>query len=375
MRAFNYSKYREQKWDSEVLGLVAAIYKEAGKQELYLKKRPDELEKLVEIARIQSTESSNAIEGIVTTDTRIRQLVAEKTAPRNRSEQEIAGYRDALSVIHESFDAIPVTRNYILQLHKILYSHTNNPLAGQTKNVQNYISATYPDGHAEILFTPLPPFETPDALNRICKEYDRVIGNLELEPLIAIPVFIHDFLCIHPFNDGNGRMSRLLTTLLLYRSGFQVGRYVSLEAKIAKDKDLYYQALGASQHGWHTGDDDAVPFIKYLLGTILAAYRDFGDRFALVEQKRSALETPGPLPGPEPELRGRGPAPSGGEWRASTGGEGKEYEVSTDKMTFQEENVSRDASLLMFASLPGSFLYPVDAALTSSQRYFLQYLD
>ena len=291
MRTFNYSKYREQKWDSEVLGLVAAIYKEAGKQELYLKQRPEELEKLVEIAKIQSTESSNAIEGIVTTDTRIRQLVAEKTAPRNRSEQEIAGYRDALSVIHESFDAIPVTRNYILQLHKILYSHTNNPLAGQTKNVQNYISATYPDGHAEILFTPLPPFETPDALDRICEEYDRVIGNLELEPLIAIPVFIHDFLCIHPFNDGNGRMSRLLTTLLLYRSGFQVGRYVSLEAKIAKDKDLYYEALGASQHGWHTGDDDAVPFIKYLLGTILAAYRDFGDRFALVEQKRSALET------------------------------------------------------------------------------------
>ena len=291
MRAFNYSKYREQKWDSEVLGLVAAIYKEAGKQELYLKQRPEALEKLVEIAKIQSTESSNAIEGIVTTDTRIRQLVAEKTTPRNRSEQEIAGYRDALSVIHESFDAIPVTRNYILQLHKILYSHTNNPLAGQTKNVQNYISATWPDGHTEILFTPLSPFETPDALDRICEEYDRVIGNLELEPLIAIPVFIHDFLCIHPFNDGNGRMSRLLTTLLLYRSGFQVGRYVSLEAKIAKDKDLYYQALGASQHGWHTGDDDAVPFIKYLLGTILAAYRDFGDRFALVEQKRSALET------------------------------------------------------------------------------------
>ena len=269
MRTFNYSLYAEQKWDTEILGYVAAIYKAVGKQEMYLKQRPEELEKLVEIAKIQSTEASNAIEGIFTTNTRLRQRVAEKTAPRNRSEQEIAGYRDALSVIHESFDAIPVTRNYILQLHKILYSHTNNPLAGQTKNVQNYISATYPDGHAEILFTPLPPFETPDALDRICEEYDRVIGNLELEPLIAIPVFIHDFLCIHPFNDGNGRMSRLLTTLLLYRSGFQVGRYVSLEAKIAKDKDLYYEALGASQHGWHTGDDDAVPFIKYLLGTIL----------------------------------------------------------------------------------------------------------
>lgn len=291
MRAFNYSKYREQKWDSEVLGLVAAIYKEAGKQEMYLKQRPEELEKLVEIAKIQSTESSNAIEGIVTTDTRIRQLVAEKTTPRNRSEQEIAGYRDVLSVIHESFDAIPITRNYILQLHKILYSHTNNPMAGQTKNVQNYISATWPDGHTEILFTPLSPFETPPALDQICVEYDRVIGNLELEPLIAIPVFIHDFLCIHPFNDGNGRMSRLLTTLLLYRSGFYVGKYISLEAKIAKNKDLYYEALSASQHGWHEGSDDPVPFIKYLLGTILAAYKDFADRFALVEQKLPALET------------------------------------------------------------------------------------
>ena len=291
MREFNYSQYRQQKWDSEVLGLVAAIYKEAGKQEMYLKQRPEELEKLVEIAKIQSTESSNAIEGIVTTDTRIRQLVAEKTTPRNRSEQEIAGYRDVLSVIHESFDAIPITRNYILQLHKILYSHTNNPMAGQTKNVQNYISATWPDGHTEILFTPLSPFETPPALDQICTEYDRVIGNLELEPLIAIPVFIHDFLCIHPFNDGNGRMSRLLTTLLLYRSGFYVGRYISLEAKIAKNKDLYYEALGASQHGWYEGCDDSVPFIKYLLGTILAAYRDFADRFALVEQKLPALET------------------------------------------------------------------------------------
>ena len=291
MREFNYSQYRQQKWDSEVLGLVAAIYKEAGKQEMYLKQRLEELEKLVEIAKIQSTESSNAIEGIVTTDTRIRQLVAEKTTPRNRSEQEIAGYRDVLSVIHESFDAIPITRNFILQLHKILYSHTNNPMAGQTKNVQNYISATWPDGHTEILFTPLSPFETPPALDQICVEYDRVIGNLELEPLIAIPVFIHDFLCIHPFNDGNGRISRLLTTLLLYRSGFYVGKYVSLEAKIAKNKDLYYEALGASQHGWHEGCDDPVPFIKYLLGMILAAYRDFADRFALVEQKLPALET------------------------------------------------------------------------------------
>ena len=291
MRNFNYTMINEWKWDSELLGLIAAIYKEAGKQELYLKQRPEDLEKLVEIAKVQSTEASNAIEGIRTTNTRIRQLVAEKTTPRNRSEQEIAGYRDVLNIIHESFDAIPITQNYILQLHKILYSQTNNPIAGRTKNVQNYISATYPDGHTEILFTPLAPYETPDALDRICGEYNRVIGNMELEPLIAIPIFIHDFLCIHPFNDGNGRMSRLLTTLLLYRSGFYVGKYISLEAKIAKNKDLYYDALSASQEGWHEGKDDPVPFIKYLLGTILAAYRDFEDRFSLVETKLPAIET------------------------------------------------------------------------------------
>lgn len=291
MRTFNYSKINDQKWDSELLGLIAAIYKEAGKQEMYLKQRPQELEKLVEIAKIQSTESSNAIEGIVTTNTRIKQLVEDKTAPRNRDEQEIAGYRDVLNIIHENFDAIPITPNYILQLHKILYSHMNNPNAGRTKSVQNYISASYPDGTTRTLFTPLDPFETPEALESICNEFNRVIGNNELEPLIAIPIFIHDFLCIHPFNDGNGRMSRLLTTLLLYRSGFYVGKYISLEAKIAKNKDLYYDALGEAQIGWHEGIADAVPFIKYLLGTILSAYRDFEDRFALVETKLPALET------------------------------------------------------------------------------------
>ena len=290
MRTFNYSKIKEQKWDSDILGLIAAIYKEAGKQELYLKQQPEKLEKLVEIAKIQSTEASNAIEGIITTSTRVKQLVEEKTTPRTRDEQEITGYRDVLNVIHESFDAIPLTQNYILQLHKMLYSHMNNPMAGKTKSVQNYISATYPDGHTVTLFTPLSPFETPEALDKICEEFNRVIGNMEVEPLIAIPIFIHDFLCIHPFNDGNGRMSRLLTTLLLYRSGFCVGKYISLESKIAKNKDLYYDALNQAQVGWHEGNEDTVPFIKYLLGTILAAYKDFEERFELIEEKLPAIE-------------------------------------------------------------------------------------
>jgi len=290
MRCFNYSEIKNQKWDSDILGLIAAIYKEAGKQELYLKQKPHELDKLVEIAKIQSTEASNAIEGIITTSARIKQLVEEKTTPKNRDEQEIAGYRDVLNIIHENFDAIPISQNYILQLHKILYSHMNNPMSGRTKSVQNYISASHPDGHVERIFTPLSPFETPEALDKICEEYNRVIGNMEVEPLIAVPIFIHDFLCIHPFNDGNGRMSRLLTTLLLYRNGFYVGKYISLESKIAKNKDLYYNALSQSQHGWHEGTEDVIPFIKYLLATILAAYKDFDDRFSLVETKLPAIE-------------------------------------------------------------------------------------
>lgn len=290
MKTFNYSAIRDYLWDSEILGLIAAIYKEAGKQELYLKQRPEELEKLIEIAKIQSTEASNAIEGIVTTSTRIKQLVEEKTTPKNRDEQEIAGYRDVLNIIHENFDVIPISQNYILQLHKILYSHMNNFMAGKTKNVQNYISATYPDGHVQVLFTPMAPCETPEAIDKICEEYNLEIGNMALEPLILIPVFIHDFLCIHPFNDGNGRMSRLLTTLLLYRNGFYVGRYISLEGKIAKNKDLYYDALSRSQDGWHEGTEDIIPFIKYMLGIILAAYKDFEDRMDLIGVKLSALE-------------------------------------------------------------------------------------
>ena len=290
MRTFNYSAIKDRAWDSDILGYIAAIYQESGKQELYLKQRPEELEKLVNIAKVQSTEASNEIEGIVTTNTRLKQLVEEKTTPKNRNEQEIAGYRDVLGIIHESFDAIPISRNYILQLHKIMYRHFNNPMAGKTKNVQNYISAKYPDGHTKILFTPLTPYETPEALDRICEEYNKVIGNFELEPLIAIPIFIHDFLCIHPFNDGNGRMSRLLTTLLLYHNGFYVGKYISLEAKIAKNKDLYYDALRRSQYGWHEGKEDFLPFVKYILSIILAAYKDFTERFLIVEEKLPAIE-------------------------------------------------------------------------------------
>lgn len=290
MRNFNYSKIKDKKWDSEILSLVASIYKYKGKQELYLKQRPEELNKLIEIAKIQSTEASNEIEGIVATSARLKKLVEEKTTPRNRNEQEIAGYRDVLNIIHENFDVISISKNYILQMHKMIFRYMDNPFAGKTKNIQNYITINYPNSKSEILFTPLSPFETPEALENICNEYNKVIGNFEIDPLIVIPFFIHDFLCIHPFNDGNGRLSRLLTTLLLYRSGFYVGKYISLEALIAKDKSAYYGALQKSGLNWHEENEDILPFMKYLLGIILAGYKDFEDIFSIVEEKLPAIE-------------------------------------------------------------------------------------
>ncbi len=289
MRRFNFAILKDKKWDNEIVNYLSLIHEAKGKQSLYLKQKPDELKRLVEIAKIQSTESSNLIEGIRTTETRLRQLMSEKTTPRNRDEKEIAGYRDALNVVHENFEYIPLTPNYILQLHKIMFSHTDSSFGGSFKNVQNYISATNADGVAYTLFTPLAPYETPSAMQELCDEFNRMIGEGKVDPLIIIPIFIHDFLCIHPFIDGNGRMSRLLTTLLLYRSGYEVGKYISLEAKIAKDKDAYYDALLKSQNGWHEEKDDPTAFIKYLLGTIISAYRDFEDRINILSE--SSLET------------------------------------------------------------------------------------
>ena len=291
MREFDYSKLKDRTWNNEILIKVANIHEAKGRQELYLFQKTEELNRLVEIAKIQSIEESNAIEGIKTTDSRLKQLVSEKTTPRNRNEKEIAGYRDALSVINDSFEYIKLTPNYILQLHSILCSHNDEVnYGGKYKNVQNYISATNENGESFTLFTPLSPFETPLAMQNLCDEYNKAIEKRDVNPLVLIPIFIHDFLCVHPFNDGNGRMSRLLTTLLLYRSGYYVGKYISLEAKIYKIKDLYYDALFESQKGWHEGVDDPTSFVNYLLSIIEMAYDDFEDRVKLISKKASAYE-------------------------------------------------------------------------------------
>lgn len=290
MRDFNYSKLRNIKWDNEVLGLVAQIHEYKGKQALFLKQKPATLEKLVEIAKIQSTEASNKIEGIVTTATRIKQLCDQKTTPRNRDEEEISGYRDALSLIHESYEYIPIKSSYILQLHQVLYRYSQRGIGGRFKNTQNYITEIKESGEQIVRFMPLDPFETPTAIEKMCESFNRETDACEIDPLILIPAFIVDFLCVHPFNDGNGRMSRLLTTLLLYRAGYVVGKYVSLESKIEKTKESYYKALEKSDINWNREENDLTPFIKYILGTVLAVYRDFEQRVILVEDKSSAID-------------------------------------------------------------------------------------
>lgn len=290
MREFDYLKLKDHLWDSEILSYVAQIHEYKGRQELYIRQKPVELERLVEISKIQSTESSNKIEGIITTSARIRQLCEDKTTPRNRDEREIMGYRDVLNTIHESYKYIPIRSSYILQLHRDLYRYSERTFGGIYKNTQNYISENRPDGTQIIRFTPLPPYETPSAVNAICDSYQRALDMQVVDPLILIPIFINDFLCIHPFNDGNGRMSRLLTALLLYRSGYVVGKYISLERKIERTKNIYYDVLEETSRGWHEEQNDPTAFIKYLLSIILSCYRDFEERIDIIGKKSTAYD-------------------------------------------------------------------------------------
>lgn len=284
MRTFDYESLAKKKWDMEILKLVAKIHESKGKQDLFIRQKPVELDRLVEVAKIQSTESSNRIEGIITTATRMKQLLSEKTTPRNRGESEIVGYRDVLNTIHENYEYIPIKANYILQLHRDLLKKTGLTYGGHFKNVQNYINEVKPDGTSVTHFTPVAPYETPAAIDAICESYNRAIALESVEPLILISAFILDFLCIHPFNDGNGRMSRLLTLLLLYQNGYQVGKYISIEKKIEETKDSYYDVLQESDANWDTGENDPSPFIKYMLQIILACYMEFEERVGILSE-------------------------------------------------------------------------------------------
>jgi len=286
MRIFNYELLKKINIDSEMLSLISEIKELKGKQNFFNCLKKAKLDKLIQQAKIQSIESSNRIEGIVTTEQRINDLYHEKTTPRNRNEEEIMGYRDVLNTIHENFEHIPLTTNHILQMHRDLYKFSAGSVGGKYKAVQNYIQEVDVDGNKRIRFTPLDAFETPDAIKNICDEYGKAINLHNIEPLVLIPVFILDFLCVHPFADGNGRMSRLLTLLLLYKSGFTVGKYISHEKLIESKKDKYYDTLQASSTKWHEDENDVLPFVKYMLQIIVAAYRDFEQRVLTVAEKK-----------------------------------------------------------------------------------------
>lgn len=282
MRNYSYKNKWQKLLTPEVVSLLTQIHEFKGEQTLFIEAKADTLTQLVEIAKIQSTEASNKIEGIYTSDERLKSLVSNKTTPRTRDEQEIAGYRDVLSTIHDSHDYIPVKPAIILQLHRDLYKFNGKSIGGDYKGSDNVIAEEDSNGNKRIRFQPVPTWATPEAVNSICMEFDEILAQGDADPLLIIPMFILDFLCIHPFNDGNGRMSRLLTLLLLYRSGYIVGKYISIENLIEQTKETYYEALQNSSLNWHEDKNDYLPFVRYTLGIIVAAYREFSSRVKLL---------------------------------------------------------------------------------------------
>lgn len=286
MRNYEYGKRWKKILTPEIVNYLTTIHELKGEQRLIADRHADVLADLIEIAKIQSTESSNRIEGIYTSDEQLRKIVIEKTTPKTRDEKEIAGYRDVLNTIHENYKYIPVRASFILQLHRDLYKYEGNDVGGIYKNVDNVIEEEDADGGKKVRFVPVPAWETSEAVDKLCEALKGTLEEKNIEPLLLIPMFVLDFLCIHPFRDGNGRMSRLLTLLLLYQAGYIVGRYISIEKLIEKSKDAYYAALEESSVGWHEEKNDDTPFVKYMLGVIVAAYRDFFERTKLITEVR-----------------------------------------------------------------------------------------
>ena len=285
MRIFDYKKLRTELYTPDIVNLLLAIREYRGKQELYMTVKPDVLQALVDVAKIQSTGASNRIEGIFTSDARLAELVKFKAEPRNRAEQEIAGYRDVLQTIHDSYRHITPTSNIILQMHHDLYQFEPSAIGGRYKASDNTIKETLEDGNEFIRFHPLSAFETPKAMHSLCTTYREALDERKIDSLLLIAMFVFDFLCVHPFKDGNGRMSRLLTLLLLSREGYMVGKYVSFEMKVEREKARYYETLGQSSIGWLKEEHDYAPFVKYYLTVILQAYQEFEQRVSFIKVK------------------------------------------------------------------------------------------
>lgn len=287
MQSFEPGFIERQPITQNILRTIRLIGEYKGKQELFNQQAPQVLETLQQAALIQSTESSNRIEGVEAPLERIKALVAQKTTPQNRSEQEIAGYRDVLNTIHASYEYMPFNTSLVLQLHRDLYQFLPSG-GGQWKSSNNNITETRPDGSTVVRFETVTAFLTPGAMTQLHERFNSMMQADEVEPLLLIPSYVLDFLCIHPFRDGNGRMARLLTLLLLYQAGYEVGRYISLEKIVERSKESYYDTLYQSSLGWHSGQHTLLPWWEYFLGVILGAYRDFEQRVGLLTVSRGA---------------------------------------------------------------------------------------
>lgn len=285
MRIYDYKEYPGKILTPDIVAMLTSIHEHKGKQELFLEANADDLKNLLEVAKIQSTGASNRIEGIFTSDKRLEELVRQKAEPKNRSEEEIAGYREVLATIHESYDYIAIRPNIILQLHRDLYSFSNSSVGGTYKNTDNIIAETDNRGNQKVRFKPVPAYQTAEDVELLCDAFLKSWDEGKIDKLILIPMFILDFLCIHPFNDGNGRMSRLLTLLLFYKAGYIVGKYISIEMLIEKSKETYYEALQASSLNWHENENSYIPFIEYYLGIIEKAYNQFESRVKLMQNR------------------------------------------------------------------------------------------
>lgn len=287
MRSFDSRLAERIPLSHAIARTLRALGEAKGRQELYARQTPQALETLRQVAVIQSTESSNRIEQITAPLKRIQELVGQKTTPTNRSEREIAGYRDVLNTIHSNWANIPVTAGVVLQLHRDLYTYADDP-GGRWKMADNEVTELRADGTVEVRFRPLGAVETPKAMEQLHVRFKAAWEAGEIDRLLLIPAFVLDFLCIHPFPDGNGRMARLLTLLLLYRAGFGVGRYISLERIVEESKETYYEALRMSSAGWHEGQHTLLPWTDYFLGVISAANNELEARVGMLTSARGA---------------------------------------------------------------------------------------
>lgn len=285
MRTFNFENRWQALLTPAIVSLLTQLHEFRGRQRLFVAQEADRLTSLLELAKIQSTDASNKIEGISTSNERLKLIAMDKTQPKTRDESEIAGYRDVLNTIHDSHDYIPVKSSFILQLHRDLYKYCGSDQGGCYKNVDNIIAEKLSDGTQRERFKPLPAWETPEAMEDLCVAYAACRQHAQCDELLLIPLFVLDFLCIHPFNDGNGRMSRLLTLLLLYRAKYTVGKYISMERIIERSKQSYYETLQASSTNWHEGQQNDAPFVQYFLGVLAAAYREFEERVEVLINK------------------------------------------------------------------------------------------